>query len=216
MGWWAHELSHELGISGLHELLTLERRGPGIVVIATAVFAGFTLLFVPVEVLVLGSAVLFGSWLGGAVAIAGTFVSAALGYALGLALGPKRVGAVVGARAYALVRELRARGASTVALLRLLPLASAMTVHLVSGAARVKLSEFARGTALGSLPGTLALLVLGGLLRRTILQPGVWTATLTIAFAAVLAYVLLRRRRSLVERHVGAATREQQGRARFG
>jgi len=216
LAWRAREVAQELGISGLEELLLLERQGFGVVVGATTIFALFTLLFVPIEVLVLGAAVLFGPWIGGGIAVVGTIVSALLGYALGRALGPKRVAAVIGARAYALLRELRARGESTVALLRLLHLKSAMSVHLVSGAARVRLREFVRGTALGALPGTLALLILGGLLRRTILHPGFWTATLTIAFAAALAYFLLRRRRSLIERHVGAATQEQEGRARFG
>jgi uncharacterized membrane protein YdjX (TVP38/TMEM64 family) len=123
---------------------------------------------------------------------------------------------LIGRRAYRVGRELPGRGALSVAVLRLISVFSAASIHLLCGATRLPLRAYAAGTIAALVPVVIVLSLLGGLLRRAILVPGPGSTITTIVAAVVLAGVALRVRRNLLVKRVHVARAEQQARAEFG
>ena len=204
-------------LSDLRDLLGEASWNPDLVVGTLVAFAIGGMFLVPSELLVLATVVLLGPLQGGALALLGALASAAAGYAIGRALGPERLVPWVGRRAFRLWRELRGSGGGTsVALLRLVSISSATTVHLLSGAARVSAREYWIGTLVGFLPGFLALCLLGGLLRRMILHPHPANVALAAFTAIALAFLVLRSRQMLLLRRLGPSMQDQMERARYG
>ena len=179
-------------------------------------FVALSLAFVPVEVLVLAAVVGFGPLPGGAVTVLGVLLAGTVGHAAGKRLGLARLVPWIGRRAYGLWRELRSNGATSIAMMRLLSVTSPTAVHLLSGAARVPLREYWRGTWIGFAPKILVLGLLGGMLRRVLLHPGPIAVAVTTALCLVLALAVLRLRRSLLDERLAAARQDQEARARYG
>jgi uncharacterized membrane protein YdjX (TVP38/TMEM64 family) len=113
-------------------------------------------------------------------------------------------------------RGLRRDGALSVAVVRFVALFSATSVHVLCGAARVSLRDFALGTVLGLAPAWLACVALGALLREAILDPGPISSAITVLAAIGLGLLLLRLRRNVLMRASGAARHDQEARARYG
>jgi uncharacterized membrane protein YdjX (TVP38/TMEM64 family) len=216
VAWHASEGNRNVSLEALRGLMAEASFGPEVALGTLAVFALGGVLFVPSELLVLVAVVLLGPLRGGALALAGAIAAAAGGYAIGRALGLPRLVPWIGQRAYRLWRELRGSGAASVALLRLVSVSSATTVHLLSGAARVAPREYWMGTLIGFAPGFVALCLLGGLLRRMILHPGPKTAVLTAFTAIALGAIVLRSRRVFLLKKLGPSMRDQIERARYG
>ena len=204
------------GSGGLHALLESAPHSSPFLMWSWILSVAGGLLFVPLEVLVLVMVVLVGPFLGGALALTAALIAAAIGYAVGRALTPRRVMPLVGRRAYRVWRELPGRGAMSVAVLRLISVFSATSIHLLCGASRLPLGAYAKGTAGAFLPVVMVLSLMGGLLRHLIREPGPWNAVITIVAAAVFAAIVLRVRRNLLVKRVHAARVEQQARAIFG
>lgn len=210
----AHPLSTFVS-GGLHALLTSAPYSVPFVMWSLIISVAGGLLFVPLEVFVLVTAVLLGPFLGGALALTAALIAAAIGYGTGRALGAGRVIPLVGRHVYRVWRELPERGATSVAVLRLISVFSATSIHLLCGASRLPLLAYAAGTAGAFVPVVIVLSLMGGLLRHLIREPGAWSAVITIGAAAVFAAVGLRVRRNLLVKRVHAARVEQQPRARF-
>src|SRR4029453_17722251 len=70
-----------------------------------------------------------------------------------------------------ILKVLRKRGLLAMTALRLVPLAPFLVEGVVAGAARVKVSDFLIGTALGMLPGTLTSTVFGDQLQTWLDDP---------------------------------------------
>ncbi|MEO6710161.1 MAG: VTT domain-containing protein, partial [Planctomycetota bacterium] len=183
--------------------------------IFTALIAG-GLLFLPFELLVLVPVVLLEPLRGAAMAVAAALVCATLGYLVGRALGPDRVVPFMAARARKTWRGLSRYGAISVAVVRFVALFSATSVHVMCGAARVSLRDFALGSLIGLAPAFLASIALGAMLRQAILDPSPTRSLLTILLATVLAVFVLRLRRIVLMRAQGRAVSEQRVRARHG
>jgi phospholipase D1/2 len=181
--------------------------------------AGFVIcawLLVPVELLVLVAAVAFGPVKGAAVSTIGSVGAAVSGYIAGRALGPSVVMQWLGPRTYRMGRQLCAPGPAAIAAMRLATIATASSVHLLCGAGKVRLRDYLVGSIAGLVPPVVALSVLGGLLRSTLLAPTVWNALLTIGFALLLAGAAFAIRMSLLIRQFAPVTAGHQSRAEFG
>ena len=70
--------------------------------------------------------------------------------------------------------------------LRLASVASAGSVHLLCGAARVPFGAYLAGTVIGWMPIVAALSGLGGLLRQTLLHPSVSNGAISVGAALLL------------------------------
>ena len=154
--------------------------------LGVAGFLAAGLVLVPLEVLAIAAGVMCGATRGAGVALAGSFLAAAAGYWIGHAVGPARLGSWLSRRSYRSIRQLGSRSVAGVVALHLAAVASAGAIHLLSGAGRVPFLTYLGGTAIGLVPGVVALSGLGGLLRRTLLDPSITNASITIGAALVL------------------------------
>ena len=184
--------------------------------IALAIVLVAHLALVPLELLAVLAGVAFGTGVGGGVALAGGWIGAAVGYVVGRGLGPNRLMSWVSRPAYRSTRQLGAHGAVGVAVLRLMSIASAVSVNLVSGATRVPVGAYLIGSAAGLAPPMLVLACVGRLLGTAIREPS-WVHGLTAAAgvlgACALAFAV---RALLAARQLSPALRRHRAQAEFG
>lgn len=144
------------------------------------------ILMVPVTLLVAVTATVFDPIHGIIYALIGCLSSALLSYGIGRKLGKKTIRRIAGQRLNRLSRRLANQQMLTIALVRNLPIAPFTIVNMVSGAARITLKDYLVGTALGMLPGIVAIVLFTDRLIAAFKKPH-WT---NIAFAAGLALCL--------------------------
>ncbi len=125
------------------------------VMVGVFVIGGFVL--VPVTLLILVSALVFGPVQGFAYALGGGLASALSVYGIGRLLGRHRVRNLAGGRLNRISRRLAQRGVWTVIAVRLVPIAPFSVVNLVAGASHIRPKDFLLGTLLGMTPGILAI-----------------------------------------------------------
>ncbi|HEY7494021.1 MAG TPA: VTT domain-containing protein, partial [Candidatus Tectomicrobia bacterium] len=130
-----------------------------------------SLLMIPINLLVLQAAFLFGPVTGFLTTFAGSLVSAVVAFLIGRAIGGDGLQRLSTPRLERLCRRLARRGVLAVAAIRLLPVAPFTMVNLILGAARIKLWHFVIGTAVGLAPGLLALSIFGDRLGQALRQP---------------------------------------------
>ncbi|MDF1584957.1 VTT domain-containing protein [Marinimicrococcus flavescens] len=146
---------HVLAVAHAH-------RGSGIdLLIVLAVFAAGSVVMVPVTLLILATAMLFGPWLGVAYALGGVAVGTASSFMLGRFLGRDVVRRVGGRRVNALRKRLSRHGLLTAALVRMVPVAPFGVVNMVAGVTEIGAGTFVLGSVLGMFPGILLMSLLG-------------------------------------------------------
>ncbi len=159
--------------------------------IVLGVFVGSSVLLFPVTVLIAATAAAFGPWLGFAYSAVGALLSAVISFMIGAMIGRETLTSVLGPRLNRIRREVRNKGVIAVAVVRLVPVAPFGVVNLVAGASKIRLLDFALGTAIGMLPGIAVMAALGHqitlVLTRPSLEAIIWFA---LAIAAWLALSL--------------------------
>jgi phospholipase D1/2 len=161
----------------------------------TAYLIGSVLL-VPVTVLILVTAIVFGPVLGSLYSLAGCLAAAALTYAIGHFLGQDFVRKIAGAKWQRLQRKIDQSGILAVATLRLLPVAPFTVVNIVSGAFKVPLRDYILGSLLGLAPGILVTNLFAHQFASAISHPGIGTFLVLAAVVGgtLIATAWLRRR----------------------
>jgi len=144
------------------------------------------LIMVPVTVLIGAAAVIFPPYLAVIYAFAGSLLSSMAAYFIGAGFGRQMVRKLAGKRLNHLSKRLSRQGVLTVAIVRNLPVAPFTIVNLVAGASHIKLKDFLLGTALGMLPGIIAITVFADRVAAAVNNPK-WS---NIAVAAAIAIVL--------------------------
>jgi phospholipase D1/2 len=129
-------------------------------VVALAYTPGSFVLF-PRPLITLTAVIAFGSWLGFGVALSGLVLAAAANYFSGRRMRRDTVRRLAGRRLDRMIDVLRRHGLLAMTLLRLVPLAPFAVEGIVAGAVRLKLWHLLAGTAIGVLPGTLAMTLFG-------------------------------------------------------
>ncbi|WP_214406299.1 TVP38/TMEM64 family protein [Pseudonocardia lacus] len=136
----------------------------------------------PATVLTIGSGVLFG-WPGGVpVALSASLTSALINFTLTRTLGRATVRGLAGARLERLDAALSRRGLLAVVGIRLVPMAPFAIVNAACGLSGVRVRDYALGTALGLLPGTVTFVAVGAFGT----SPGSVPFLITLAGLAVL------------------------------
>lgn len=163
------------------------------------------LVFFPLTVLIAVTGMVFGPFPGFLCAFAGGMASGWAGYVAGSWTGAKSIRNMSGRTFRAVYRGLQNQGVVTVAALRMVPIAPFTVVNMVMGAARVRMNVYLAGTALGLLPGTFILTMLGDRLREAWRDPHpmnivlfamVIVVWLGLAFALQRIVARIRRQRS--------------------
>ncbi|KPV39459.1 hypothetical protein AN478_09820 [Thiohalorhabdus denitrificans] len=171
------------------------RYSPLALPVVIGVYVVASLLTLPLAVMIVGTAIAFGPWLGFAYAMVAALLTAVLTYGVGAALGRQSVANLAGARLNRISQWLADRGVLGVATLRVLPVAPFVIVNLVAGAVHIRFRSYFWGSAIGMIPGTLAISVFADSLLAVLVDPN-WTGIGVLAgvTAGVVAGTLLVRR----------------------
>jgi uncharacterized membrane protein YdjX (TVP38/TMEM64 family) len=144
------------------------------------------LIMIPITLLIGATAIIFPAHLGVVYALAGCLLNSLVTYFIGARMGRQTIRKLAGVRLNRLSKRLARQGILTVAVVRNLPVAPFTIVNMVAGASHIKLKDFLTGTALGMLPGIIAIMVFADRVAAAVKNPD-WT---NIAFAAGIALVL--------------------------
>lgn len=171
------------------------------------VYAAITLTPAPKNVLSVVAGLVFGFWGAVGLVYAGALLGAAAAFGLGRWLGRDAVERYTGSRVARLDELLRRRGLAAVIGVRLIPIIPFTAINYGAGLTAVRRRDYALGTALGIIPGTIAYVALGAFG----LELG-WAAWLAIAVLGALtcagAIWLGRRRRVALD--AAAESRSQE------
>lgn len=173
-------------------------------------------VFVPLELVTIASAVVLGGVRGAAAALLGALAGAALGYLLGRRIGPAGLSRWMSRRSYRSARQLGARGVMGVLSLRLASVATSGSINLLCGAGRVPFPTFMAGTLLAFIPAVAALSGVGVALRETLLRPSVSNALMTAGAVLLLTVAAAALRTLLLIRQFAPSVSHQRARAEFG
>ncbi|WP_235928822.1 TVP38/TMEM64 family protein [Marisediminicola senii] len=120
-----------------------------------------TLTPVPKNVVGVAAGVIWGFALGSLLVYLGALIGAALAFAIGRALGRDAVERFTGARVDRVDTVLRRRGLASVIGVRLIPLLPFTVINYTASLTAVRVRDYAIGTAVGIIPGTLAYVAIG-------------------------------------------------------
>jgi uncharacterized membrane protein YdjX (TVP38/TMEM64 family) len=146
------------------------------------------LAFVPVTLLIAGTALAFGAWQALLYAMLGSLSSASLCYGLGRALHPLPLRYLRGARMMKLRVQLRRRGFRGVIAARLVPVGNFTAVNLLAGALRVPFRTFMLANFFGLLPGVLVLTLLADRLKHGLREPTALNLALLLLAATATGF----------------------------
>ena len=135
--------------------------GPFAVPVFVVVAAVLALVFVPGPLLSAASGVLFGVWLGFAVTVASSALTAVLGLLLARRAGSTSVDRLSGPRTLAFADLARRQGLGVVVLQRLVPGLPDAPFSYLFGLLRLRVWQVALGTVIGSAPRGFAYTALG-------------------------------------------------------
>ena len=155
-----------------------------------------SILIVPITLLILVTAIVFGPMLGSVYALIGSLAGAIVTYAIGYLLGKDFVQKIAGPKWASLEEKISQTGIIAVATARLLPVAPFTVVNIVSGAFKVPLRDYIIGSILGLAPGILITNLFAHQFESAIRNPGIGTFLLLLALIAVsiIGGVWLKRR----------------------
>lgn len=180
----------------LREVMTTLCHGATGIAILAALYVAASLILFPILALIVVTIWVFGPVTGALYALLGSSVSAAVGFAIGRALGLRGLARILGARLVRLSRLIALRGVAAVTVIRLLPIAPFTLVNLAAGAGHVTYRDFMVGTVLGMIPGIGAFAILLFELRLAIQGSELaYTLAFIVSLAAVGSALLWARRR---------------------
>jgi phospholipase D1/2 len=146
-----------------------------------------SVLVVPITVLILITALVFGPTIGSLYSLAGCLIGAAVTYMIGFFLGQDFVRKIAGAKWQRLERKIGQSGIIAVATLRLLPVAPFTVVNIVAGAFRVPLRDYILGSLLGLTPGILVTNLFAHQFENAVRNPGIGTVLILTALVGITA-----------------------------
>ncbi|MET3769070.1 putative membrane protein YdjX (TVP38/TMEM64 family) [Marisediminicola sp. UYEF4] len=166
---------------------------PGAVAFAVG-YGLVTLTPVPKNVLSIAAGVVWGFAFGALLVYLGALLGAALAFAIGRGLGREAVERFTGARVERIDALLRRRGLVSIIGVRLIPVLPFTAINYAAGLTSVRRRDYALGTVLGIIPGTLAFVAVGGVGFEP--GPGLYIALGTLGALSVAgAIVGIRMRR---------------------
>lgn len=187
-------------VGGIPDVATLQaatqRAGAWAPVLFVASYALITLAPVPKGVLSAAAGVAFGLPVGAALVYGAALLGAALAFLLGRWLGRDAVERLTGTRLERVDELLARRGFLAVLAVRLVPLVPFTAINYAAGLSSVARRDYAWGTAVGIIPGTLSYVALGsGLASGHFTLVLVSASILVLLSALATGRVLVRRHR---------------------
>lgn len=163
--------------------------GPWVPAVFLVVHTVVTVAPFPRTVFTLAAGLLFGAWLGVALAVTASTLSALLALALVRATGWRVDRLVDHPRLAALDARLRERGWAAVLALRLIPAVPFSVINYAAGASGIRVRPYAVATMAGLAPGTVALVLFGDAFTGRV-NPSLALASGAIAAVGVLLLIV--------------------------
>lgn len=149
------------------------------------------LVFFPVTILIVVTAVAFGPPMSLAYAFLGCLSSASLNYLLGRLIGKRALDRMAGSRWRELRHRLRRQGLSAMIAVSLVPIAPFTLVTASAGALKIRYRDLLIGTGIGVSPGILGVTLFTNSLTQTVSHPAALQIVMLGALAAALAALIL-------------------------
>ncbi|HWO41625.1 MAG TPA: VTT domain-containing protein [Candidatus Eisenbacteria bacterium] len=162
------------------------RDNPAREMIILAAYLVGSLIMVPITVLIVATALVFGPTLGSAYSLAGCLIGSAATYAVGYFLGRDFVRQITGPKWERVEAKIGQAGIVAVATLRLIPVAPFTIVNVISGAFQVPIRDYFVGSVLGLAPGILVINLFAHQTVSAIRNPG-WGSYLLLAALVVVS-----------------------------
>jgi phospholipase D1/2 len=172
-------------------------------IIVTFVYLIAGMMMFPITLLIIATGVAFGATYGFAYALLGAEISALVSYALGQRLGHHAIRNLSDRWVSRVSRRLARQGLLAIITLRVVPVAPFTVINLVAGASHIRFRDFAFGTVLGMMPGTLALTVFSDQVIAAIAAPETIRFASLLVLAVVIAAVTWWLSRWLLRRQSG-------------
>lgn len=171
--------------------------GTGLGLPATVlVFTAAAFLGIPQFLLIAACVVAFGPWAGFAYSWIATVVSAAVTFAVGRLAGARVLRRFGGGTLNRLSDRLGENAFMGSLIVRNVPSAPFIVVNMAFGVSRARFWSFLAGCALGVLPKTVLVALLGSSVRTAVVGDGVWHSVIGVALAGLwVAAVLVARER---------------------
>jgi len=168
-------------------------------VLFVASYTLITLTPVPKGVLSAAAGVAFGLPVGAALVYVAALLGAALAFLLGRWLGRDAVERLTGTRLERVDQLLARRGLLAVVAVRLVPLVSFTAINYAAGLSTVRRRDYAWGTAVGIIPGTLSYVALGSGIASGHPELVLVAASVLVLLSTLAARAVLRRRQGRPE-----------------
>ncbi|MDN5850323.1 MAG: VTT domain-containing protein [Nitrococcus sp.] len=153
-----------------------------------AVFVIAGLVVFPLTILIVVCVLVFGPLYGFLYSWLGALLSGMSTFALGHLLGRKTIRRFAGRRLGELNRRLAQRGVLTIIIVRIIPFSPFAITNLIAGASHIRFRDFVIGSAIGLLPGLIAISLFTDRLAATIQEPDLPAfALLAAVIAAIIA-----------------------------
>lgn len=162
------------------------RDNPARPVIVLGAYLVGSLIMVPITVLILATALVFGPVLGTVYSLVGCFLGAAVTYAVGYFLGRDFIKQITGPKWKHIEDKIGRVGIIAVATLRLLPVAPFTIVNVISGAFQVPIRDYIIGSLLGLMPGIVVINLFAHQTESAIRNPG-WGSYVVLGALAVVS-----------------------------
>jgi len=183
-------LAQWLDMPRLAALVATLRDAPLAPLWVLGLYVGASCLAVPITLLIVSTAMVFGPVHALFYALTGSLLAAGVTFWIGQALGRDVVRRIAGPRLTRLNHRLERRGLLTIVTVRLLPIAPFTVINLAAGASRIRMRHFMLGTLIGMLPGIVAITLFSDRVLAAVRQPSPLTlTTLAVVIAAIAAGV---------------------------
>lgn len=179
---WKANLSQEQATSYLASIQDSPAALP--IILSIIVIGG--IIAVPINLLVIATALTFGTWVAIGCGFLGAMLSAAASFGIGHHLGKPLVRRIIGERLDAVIDSLKERGVGSMVIIRLLPIAPFGLINLVAGVSGLRFSVYMLGSAIGMLPGIIAVVLITNHFQNAIENPS-WESWLALALIVGLA-----------------------------
>ncbi len=180
-------LSHWVDVTRLAALIEILRDAPLAPLWVLSLYVAASCLAVPITILIVTTAMVFGALDALFYALAGSVLAAAVTFRIGQALGRDVIRRIAGPRLSRLNHRLEQRGLLAIVTVRLLPIAPFTVVNLAAGASQIRMHHFLLGTFIGMLPGIVAITLFSDRVLAAVRQPSLLTlATLGAVVALIV------------------------------
>jgi phospholipase D1/2 len=172
------------------------RNNPSRVSIILGAYLIGSIISLPITVLILATALVFGPMEGIIYSFIGCMIGAGVTYAMGYFLGSDFIRKLTGARWKMLERKINQTGILAVAALRAIPIAPFTVVNIISGAFQVPIRDYLLGSLLGLAPGIILTNLFAHQLQSAIRNPGLGSFILlaVLVIVSILGTIWLRRK----------------------